>query len=72
MKTYDLPKKLADAAMREADRQIRANHARGIFDEGDPNHPMYNNGINYVTGLPVSLFGYEPRGFLARQYKGTK
>jgi len=72
MKTYDLPKRLADAAMRAAEEEIRAAHARGIFDEGNPNHPMYNNGINYITGKPVSLFGYETSEFLARQYRGSK
>lgn len=69
MKTYDLPKHLARAALREADKQIRAKHARGEFDEGDPNHPMYNNGINYVTGRPATLFGYETDSFLSRQYR---
>ena len=70
MRTYDLPPKLADRAMREADAEILAKHRAGIFDDGDPNHPKYNNGINYATGLPVSLFGYETRAFMARQYRG--
>lgn len=65
---YDLPQKLADKAMREADEQIRAKHRAGIFDEGDPNHPKYNNGVNYATGLPVSLFGYDTVDFLKKQY----
>ena len=71
MKTYDLPKHLARRAMREADELIRADHARGIFDDGDPNHPKYNNGINYVTGKPARIFGYETAEFMKRQYRGV-
>lgn len=66
---YDLPKGLARRAMREADEELRAKHARGEFDEGDPNHPKYNNGINYVTGKPVRLFGQNTDEFMARQYR---
>lgn len=69
MQTYDLPKRLAAQAMREADTLLRADHARGIFDDGDPNHPQYNNGINYATGKPLSLFGYETDSFMLRQYR---
>jgi len=69
MTRYDLPANLARRAMREAEEQIRAKHDAGIFDEGDPNHPRFNGGINYVTGRPVSLFGYETEAFMARQYK---
>ena len=54
--------------MREADVQIRAQHRAGIFDDGDPNHPKYNGGINYATGKPATLFGYETLEFMARQY----
>lgn len=68
MKNYDLPKKLAESAIREADSDIRKNHARGIFDDGDPNNPKYNNGINYLTREPLTIFGYETDGFMARQY----
>ena len=68
-KSYDLPKKIASRAMRECEDQIRAQHRAGIFDDGDPNHPKYNNGVNYVTGQPARLFGYETAEFLARQYK---
>ncbi len=68
MKTYDLPKKLAAQAMREADNELHAKHLRGEFDEGDPNHPKYNGGYNYATGKFV-LFGYEQDEFLAKQYK---
>lgn len=68
-KTYDLPPHIARRAMRECDEAIRAQHRAGVFDEGDPNHPKYNGGINYATGKPVSLFGYETDAFLARQYK---
>lgn len=69
MHTYDLPKKLRLQAMREADKELRDKHAIGQFDEGDPNHPMYNAGINYVTGLPATLFGYDTSEFLGKQYK---
>ena len=68
MKTYDLPKKLAAQAMREADNELYAKHLRGEFDEGDPNHPKYNGGYNYATGK-FNLFGYDEKEFLARQYK---
>ena len=63
----DLPKRLARQAMREADEQIRAAHLRGEFNEGDPNHPKYNNGINYATGKPATLFGYDTDVFMAKQ-----
>lgn len=69
MKTYDLPKNLAAKAMRKAEQEIIANHRKGIFDDGDPNHPKYNGGINYATGLPVTLFGYDTAEFLYKQYK---
>ena len=68
--TYETPewRRIARQAMREADRQICEQHRAGIFDDGDPNHPKFNNGINYATGLPVSIFGYETPAFMARQY----
>jgi len=66
-KTYDLPKKLAAQAMREADNELYSKHLRGEFDEGDPNHPKYNDGYNYATGKFVSLFGYEQDEFIAKQ-----
>lgn len=69
MRTYELPKRLAKQAMREAEQQIIAKHKLGVFDEGDPNHPKYNNGINYATGLPANLFGYDIAEFLNKQYK---
>lgn len=69
MQTYDLPKKLARQAIREADKALRTDHACGIFSEGDPNHPMYNNGISYVTGQPFRLFGYDVEEFMGKQYK---
>jgi len=69
MKTYDLPKKLAAQAMRECDNELYAKHSRGEFDEGDPNHPKYNNGLNYATGRYVSLFGYKQDEFMSKQYK---
>lgn len=68
MKTYDLPKKLANKAMKEADELIRKDHSNGKFDEGDPNNPIYNEGWNYATGQFVSLFGYKQDEFLAKQY----
>ena len=67
-KTYDLPKKLAAQAMLEADNEIWAKHALGEFDDGDPNHPKYNNYFNYATGK-YSLFGYTEDEFMAKQYK---
>ena len=67
-KRYDLPKYLASAAMKEADSQLRAKHARGEFDDGDPNNPMYNEGYNYATGKRA-LFGYDQDEFMAKQYK---
>jgi hypothetical protein len=68
-KTYDLPPKLAAQAIREADAQLRAKHKRGEFDEGDGNHPKFNGGIDYTTGKPAKLFGYEAAEFLAKQYR---
>ena len=55
--------------MREADEAIRAQHLRGVFDEGDPNHPKYNRGINYATGKPLTLFGHGVDEFMAKQYR---
>lgn len=69
MNIYVLPRKLAKQAILEADKALREDHARGSFSEGDPNHPMYNNGINYATGLPVQLFGYDVGEFMEQQYK---
>ena len=63
-------KRMMARAMREADEDIRAKHRAGIFDDGDPNHPKYNNGINYTTGKPATLFGYETDAFMRRQHKG--
>lgn len=57
------------AAIRDADRELCEQHKRGVFDEGDPNHPKYNNGINYATGKPATLFGYETDAFMARQHR---
>lgn len=72
MKPYDLPANLARRAMREASDDLRAQHAAGIFDEGDPNHPKWNNGINYATGRPATLFGHETRAFMSRQYRRSE
>ena len=71
MRTYDLPKKLVAQAMREADNELHSKHLRGEFDEGDPNHPKYNDGYNYATGKrqvnrKFLLFGYEQDEFLAK------
>lgn len=67
--SYDLPKKYAAQAMRECNDQLYAQHRNGIFDDGDPNHPKYNNGWNYATGQFVNLFGYNQDEFMAKQYK---
>lgn len=67
--SYDLPKKYAAKAMKECNDQLYAQHCKGIFDDGDPNHPKYNNGWNYATGQFVSLFGYNQDEFMAKQYK---
>ena len=69
MQVYNLPKRLAAQALREADNQLYSQHLSGVFDEGDPNHPMYNGGYNYATGQFVSLFGYKQNELLAKQYK---
>ena len=52
----------------DAGKLIERDHENGIFSEGDPNHPMYDNGYNYAT-QKYSLFGYEQDEFLAKQYK---
>lgn len=64
-RSYDLPKNLAQKALQEADELLRKQHEKGIFDDGDPNHPKYNNGINYTR----PLFGHEIQAFLQKQYK---
>jgi len=56
-------------AFREADKQIFAQHKLGIFDDGDPNHPKYRDGINYATGLPVSSVGHPTKDLTKKQYK---
>ena len=53
----------------DAEKEIERNHKNGSFSEGDPNHPMYNNNYNYVTGKYVSLFGYDQDEFMVKQYK---
>ena len=60
--------RIAKQATHEAGVELERQHRAGVFDEGDPNHPKYNNGSNYATGLPVSLFGEAPTTFLRRQY----
>ena len=67
--SYDLPMPLAAKALRDADSELRAQHAQGVFQHGDPNHPRFNNGINYSTGKPATLFGYDAAAFMAKQYK---
>ena len=64
---YELPKRMRNAAIREANTQIEDAHAFGIFDDGDPNNPKYNNGINYRTGMPVHIFGYAVDMFMDKQ-----
>jgi len=61
---YDLPKQMSLSTISKADSEIRAQHEKGIFDEGDPNHPEYNHGVNYTR-----LFGYDKKEFLKKQYK---
>jgi hypothetical protein len=68
MKHYNLPKAYAQKAMKQADEELRRQHEKGIFGEGDPNNPIYNNGYNYATGKFVNLFGYDQDEFLAKQY----
>lgn len=55
--------------LREAEKELEAQHVMGIFSEDDPNHPKYNNGYNYATGKYVELLGYEQNVFMAKQYK---
>jgi len=59
--------KIAKDGTRLATLEIEANHEKGIFDIGDPNHPDYNNGYNYAT-QSYKLFGYDQAEFLAKQY----
>lgn len=65
---YDLPKHLAKAALYEADSYLRKKHESGVFDEGDPNHPMYNGNYNYATGK-YTLLGVDQDEFMAKQYR---
>ena len=69
MKQYNLPKRLAQQAIREGDEELRKEHEKGIFSEGDANHPKYNDGYNYATGQYVNLFGYDQNEFMGKQYK---
>lgn len=69
MNHYDLPGHLATKALRDADKELRAQHVQGVFKHGDPNHPRFNNGINYATGKPATLFGHNTDIFMAKQYK---
>ena len=66
---YDLPRRLAARALFDADNELRTQHVQGVFDHGDPNHPRFNNGINYATGKPATLLGYDTAAFMAKQYK---
>jgi len=52
----------------ESIKEIERDNENGIFSEGDPNNPMYNNGYNYCT-KEYNLFGYDQTEFLAKQYK---
>lgn len=52
----------------EAGKSIERDHENGIFSEGNPNHPKYNNNYNYIT-QEYKLFGYDQNKFLAKQYK---
>lgn len=62
MKQYELPKARRVAALAMADKELRRNHEAGIIDEGDPNHPMYNGGLNYTK-----LFGRSWEATMALQ-----
>jgi hypothetical protein len=55
-------------ALLQAEKDIESSHNLGQFDNGDPNHPMYNNNYNYATG-EYKLFGYEQEDFMSKQYK---
>lgn len=60
---FDSPQalKAAQAGHRQACAELDAQfHAGGPFDEGNPNHPMYNT---------KTLFGYPEKEFLAKQYR---
>lgn len=61
--------KIAKEGTRLAMNEIEKSHANGIFGEGDPNNPKYNNGYNYATGKYVELFGYKQDDLIAMQYK---
>ena len=69
MTHYDIPKRMAREAIAESNRELEEQHKRGIFADGDINHPKYNGGINYATGKPLTLFGYDTDAFIARQYR---
>lgn len=45
------------------------NTKKGIFDEGDQNHPKYNGGFNYATGQYVQILGYTQTALLSKQYR---
>jgi len=60
--------RIAKIAFAEAENDLYNKHLRGDFDDGDPNHPKYNNGYNYATMKFVNLFGYSQDGLLAKQY----
>ena len=59
-----LPARMRKQALQDADRELQLEHCKGIFHDGDPNNPIYNNGINYTQ-----LFGYNTKEFLGKQYK---
>ena len=52
----------------EAEKSIERDHENGIFSEGDPNHPLYNNNYNYAS-KEYTLFGYTQKELMGRQYK---
>lgn len=57
---FDSPEaiRIARQAHREACAELDAT-PRHLLDEGNPNHPMYDN----------KIFGYDEQEFLRRQYK---
>ena len=63
---FDSPaaQKAAKAGHLQACRELDAKFAAGgPFDIGDPNHPMYRQS---------TIFGYEEKEFMARQYTYSK
>lgn len=67
MINYDLPRRLRNDAVTKSQNDIIRENEMGSFSIGDPNHPMYSNGYDYTKS--GTIFGYEEKEFLDRQYK---